>query len=228
MRSLFFAAVAALSAAGATAQDITPTLTITGSATISAPPDVAKLTAGVETVADTAGGAMSQNAAAMTGVFAALESAQIDQSDFQTSQLRLDQVWDDGRRSEDGARSVIGFRATNLVTITVRDVAALGGLIDGLSAAGANNFHNISFAIDDPAPLVDAARAAAVEDARRKAELYASAAGVSLGPVLTIREPGTAPGPGPFAARAEMASDTPIAAGSVELGVRVEIVYALE
>lgn len=219
-----------LLAPGLAAAQETPqrTLVVTGSAQVSAPPDVATISAGVETAAESAAEAMAANAAAMAQVIAALEAAGLDPADYQTTGFDVSEIWDDGG-SPDGRRRVTGYRVSNALTIRARDVAGVGALIDGLGAAGANRFHSLVFSIDDPTPLIDAARRDAVAEARRKAALYADAAGVALGPVLSLREGGRGFEPGPFAApRAEAAMDMPIAAGSVELGAEVEIVYGLE
>jgi uncharacterized protein YggE len=144
--------------------------------------------------------------------------------DVQTSQISVDPLWDDGGNQVPRVR---GYAATNLVTIKVRDLARLGAVIDSVGAAGANRIVGVGFELADSRARLDEARKLAVEDARAKATLLAEAAGVTLGPALSIREPG-AEVPGPLMARAEMAMDMPIAPGVVVLGARVEIVYAIE
>ncbi len=230
MRRLALALVLLVPAMCVSAQEaaLSRTLVVSGSAQVSAPPDLATVNAGVETAADTAAEAMASNGAAMARVIAVLEAAGLAPEDYQTTGFDVSEIWEDGG-GPDGRRGVTGYRVSNALTIRVRDVAAVGGLIDALSAAGANRFHSLVFSVDDPQPFVDAARRDAVAEARRKAELYAGAAGVTLGPVLTLREGGRGFDPEPFAApRAEAAMDTPIAAGSVRLGADVEIVYAIE
>ena len=110
----------------------------------------------------------------------------------------------------------------------MRDLASLGGLIDALAGAGANRLYGIGFEVSEPRPSVDAARREAVADARAKAELYAEAAGVTLGPVVTIRENVGMGGPEPLRAKAAMAEAAPVAEGTVTLTADVEVVFGIE
>ncbi|MCB1403368.1 MAG: SIMPL domain-containing protein, partial [Rhodobacteraceae bacterium] len=119
---------------------------------------------------------------------AALEAAGIDRADVQTSRLSLDSIWEN--RSDGGTPKVVGFQASNMVTVTVRDIDRLGAVVDAVAAAGGNRIFGVDFAVDEPRAQIDAARERAVADARAKAELYAGAAGVALGPVLSISEGG--------------------------------------
>jgi uncharacterized protein len=126
---------------------------------------------------------------------------------------------------------MIGYQAGNDVRVRVRDLNRLGVLLDALVTAGSNQLQGISFAIDDTTALLDQARDRAVQDARRKAERYAAAAGVQVGRVLSISEAG-AEIPRPLmrmaAAEMDMGSSVPIASGEQELGVSVNVVYELE
>jgi uncharacterized protein len=202
-------------------------ITVTGMAEAEAVPDVATVTAGVETRAATAAAALAGNSEAMTRVFAAIEAAGIERRDLQTSQLGLDPVYAPYDGSEEPQR-VVGYQASNLVTVRVREVAKLGALIDAVTGAGANRLYGIGLEVSDPREQIDAARERAVADARAKAELYARAAGVSLGPVVSIRETAEQP-PGPVMMRAEAADAAPpVSEGTVTLSTQVEIVYAIE
>jgi uncharacterized protein YggE len=212
-------------AAPAASQDVRPRVTVIGEGRVDAAPDLATFTAGVQTEATRAEEAFAATSAAMRAVFEALAAAGIAPEDMQTSQLSLDALWADDQGQ--GQPRLRGYSASNLVTIRVRDIERLGPVIDAVGAAGANRVYGVTFAIADPKAATDEARRLAVADARAQAELLAEAAGVTLGPVLSIREPG-GEAPGPMFARAEMAMDTPVAAGEVSVGARVEIVYAIE
>ena len=85
---------------------------------------------------------------------------------------------------------MVAYQADNTVTVRVREIAQLGGTIDALAGAGANRLYGIGFEVSEPRAALDAARREAVADARAKAELFAEAAGVTLGPVISIREGG--------------------------------------
>lgn len=229
MRPTLPAVLALLLAAGpGMAQEQPPRqIVVAGEAEVEAPPDRAVVTAGVDSQAATAAAALEANAAAMTAVFDALEAAGVPPADFQTSQLSLDPLWEN-REDGVGPPRVVGYQASNLVTVTVREIARLGPVIDAVTGAGANRLHGIAFEVSEPRPYLDDARERAVADARARAELYARAAGVTLGPVVTIREATDIGGPQPMYARAEMAVATPIAEGTVALSARVEVVYAIE
>ncbi len=222
-----FAAGLAL-AAPALAQDAPRQITVMGSSQADAVPDRATITAGVETQAPTAAGALAANSETMAAVFAALEAAAVEKRDMQTSQLNLSPVYEPFREGAEAPPQVVAYQASNMVTVRVRDLANLGKLIDALAGAGANRLYGIGFDVSEPGPSLDAARRKAVADARAKAELYAEAAGVTLGPVVTIRENVGLGAPEPLRARAAMAEAVPVAAGSVTLTADVEVVFAIE
>lgn len=221
-------AVGLIAGGPAPAQDITDRrIVVTGTAEVSAAPDVARLTLGVETRAATAGAALAENAAAMRALFAALDGLGIAPEDRQTVRLDLSPVYADRSDGRDAPLEISGYRADNLVAVTLREISALGIAIDAVAASGANRIDGIGFEISDPDPLVEVARGDAVREARARAELYAEAAGVTLGPVLSITERGDAV-PRPMMARAEAMSDMPIAEGRLTLGASVEVVFGIE
>ena len=201
-------------------------LTVTGSATVDAAPDIATVTAGVETQAPTAADALKANGAAMTEVLAAAKAAGVAEADMQTSQLTLNPVFAPDPGGSQAAPQVVAYQASNMVSVRVRDVARLGGTIDALTAAGANRLYGVSFDVDEPGAILDTARQQAVADARRKAEILATAAGVKLGPVIAIAEGGGGGGV-PLRARMDAAMAMPVAAGSVSLGADVTVVFGL-
>jgi uncharacterized protein YggE len=214
-------------AGAAAAQEPPRQITVQGAAEADAVPDLATVTAGVDTRAETAAAALADNSETMTAIFAAIDAAGIERRDVQTSQLTLNPVYEPYRDDAEAPPAVVAYEASNLVTVRVRAVDSLGAVIDALAQAGANRLQGVSFEVADPKPHLDAAREQAVADARARAELYARAAGVALGPVVSIRE--TVEVPGPIMMRAEAASDAPpIAAGTVTLAAQVEVVYAIE
>ena len=135
----------------AVAQETPRQITVTGSSQVDAVPDRATITAGVETQAPTAAGALAANSQAMAAVFAALEAAKVEKRDMQTSQLNLNPVYEPFREGAEAPPQVVAFQASNMVTVTVRDLASLGGLIDALAGAGANRLYGIGFEVDGPA-----------------------------------------------------------------------------
>ncbi len=211
----------------ASAEDAGRRIIVTGSAEVEAVPDIATVNAGVESQAPEAAAALAANAAGMNAVFDALKTAGIERADVQTSRLSLDSIWEN--RTDGGVPKAMGYQASNMVTITVRDIARLGAVVDAVAAAGGNRIFGVDFSVDEPRAQIDAAREKAVVDARAKAELYAAAAGVKLGAVMSISENGgSGPSPSPLFARAEAMADTPVAEGTVTLGATVEVVFAIE
>ena len=85
---------------------------------------------------------------------------------------------------------IVGYTVSNSVTVTVRDLAQLGPVLDAVVSSGVNQMNGLSFSIAEPEPLRNEARKMAVAEARTRAELYAQAAGVSLGRILSISEAG--------------------------------------
>ena len=206
--------------------DYPPAISVSGEASVAAPPDLAQIDAGVASDSKTAREATEANNAAMTKVLQALKAANFDPKDYQTSQLSLQPQYAPNRA---GPAAVVGYRASNRVTIRVRDVSKVAGVIDTLVGAGANEIGGINFMVSQASKLLDEAREKAVEDARRKAEIYAKAAGVTLGAPLSISEEGS-PGPMPFRKMAGgmAASAAPVAQGEETLSVTVSVSWAIK
>jgi uncharacterized protein YggE len=203
-------------------------ITVTGAAEAEAVPDLATITAGVETRAETAAAALAANSEAMTAVFVALDAAGVERRDMQTSQLTLSPVYAPYEEGAPEAQRVVGYEAGNMVTVRLRDVGGLGSVVDSLAKAGANRLYGIGFELADPKTALATAREDAVADARARAELYARAAGVTLGPVLSIREAVEVPQPMMARAQAMEAAAPPVAQGTVALAAQVEVVFGLE
>jgi uncharacterized protein len=195
---------------------------------VSAAPDLAHVAAGVVAEAPRAADAVQQASAAMQKVLAALDKAGIDKKDVQTSRFDVSPLYADTPRTGRGTPQITGYRASNQVQVEVHGVDKVGGVLDALVAAGANDVGGVTFGIAEPAPLQDEARKKAIADARRKAELYAAATGSTLGRVLDIDESGGAAPPMPVRYRMEAAAAAvPIAPGELDLGVNVVVTWAL-
>jgi hypothetical protein len=204
---------------------LAPAISVTGEATLSVPPDLAEVEAGVTSDAKTARAASEANNTTMGQLLLALKAAGVDAKDVQTSRLSL-QPQNAPNRA--GPSAIVGYRASNRVTVRLHDVAKVASTIDMLVGAGATNIGGINFMVSQASKLLDDARTQAVADARRKAEIYAKAAGVTLGAPLSISEQGS-PGPMPFSkmAAAPMAV-TPIAQGEETLSVSVSVTWAIK
>ena len=204
-----------------------PMISVTGEATISVPPDLALIEGGVTTEAKTAREASDANNTAMGKVLLALKGSGVDERDVQTSRLSLQPQY--AQQTRPGPNVVTGYRASTRVTVKLRDVAKVAAVIDTLVSAGANEIGGISFMVEKASKLLDDARAQAVADARRKAEIYAAAAGVTLGAPVSISEDGGAPAP--MQARkmaAGFAASAPVAQGEETLQVTVSVSWAIK
>jgi len=220
------ALASALLTAPALAQVIPPAaISVTGEATVSVPPDLAEIDGGVTSEAKTAREASEANNTAMGKVLQALKGAGIEEKDVQTSRLSL-QPQSAPNRS--GPSAIAGYRASNRVTVRVRDVTKVANVIDTLVGAGANEIGGINFVVSQASKLLDEARERAVADARRKAEIYAKAAGVTLGAPLSISEEGNS-APVPYRRMAAgMAASAPVAQGEETLAVTVSVSWAIK
>jgi uncharacterized protein YggE len=226
-RNSFAVAVAAAAwlAAPALAQVPPPAISVSGEATVSVAPDQAQIDAGVSSEAKTAREASEANNAAMGKVLLALKGAGIEEKDYQTARLSLQPQYAQNRT---GPSAVTGYRASNRVSIKLRDVTKVANVIDTLVGAGANEIGGIHFVVSQASKLLDEARDKAVADARRKAEIYAKAAGVTLGEPLSISEEGAAAPVFRGKVAAPMALNAPVAPGEETLSVTVNVSWAIK
>lgn len=218
----------ALFASAASAADDMPrrSITVTASGSVTAVPDLARITSGVATEAPVARDAVAKNSEAMKKIIAGLKAGGIDEKDIQTAAFHIEPRY---TRAREGEASVIdGYRATNQVQVTVRNLDKLGEVLDRLVGLGANEMAGLSLDVSQAEKLKDDARKEAVANAQRRARLYADAAGVELGEVLRIDESGdTAPRP-IFAGRALKAEVVPIERGTETLEATVSVTWALK
>lgn len=187
-------------------------------------PDMATITLGVMTEGKTAAEAMAANATRMNAVVASLKKAGIAEKDIQTSNLNLNPQY---RYQENQPPMLVGYQASNQVTIRVLDLKKLGPAVDATVNAGANQVHGISFGLLDPTAAENAAREAAVKALAAKAELYARATGHRVSRLVSLSEGGgyTPRPPMPMmemtASRGFAKDSTPVQGG--ELTVRIDV-----
>lgn len=229
--ALLALAVAALAAGagGAVAEDeksLQRTVTVSASATVSAEPDLARITVGVVSEAETAREALSRNTEAMRQVIDGLKAAGIAAEDVRTVSFSVDARYSSPR---DGSQpKITGYQARNDVQVTARDLKRLGEVLDQLVRLGANQMGGLSFEVSKAETLKDEARKQAVANARRRAELFASATGARVGEVVAIAEESAAPpGPRPMFRSAMAAEAVPIERGTLQLEAHVTVTLAL-
>ena len=163
----------------------------------------------------------------MTAILASLRSSGVADRDLRTSGLALEPTYE---YPPDAPRVLTGHTLRNAVVARLRDLDRVPEAIDGALAAGATSLDGLTFDVADRAVPEAVARAAAVADALAKAAVLARAAGVAIGPVLSIAEGFTEPDPLPrpmMMARQASADSTPVEGGEQAIVVNVELVLGL-
>jgi uncharacterized protein YggE len=228
-RSLFAVMLLVAAPALAADKDTPHIVAVWGEGAVRAVPDTAEVSAGVVSQADTAAAALKDNSAAMDKVMKAVQSFGIASGDVQTQGINVSPVMARPAGRADAPPQITGYRASNIVSVRVRDMTKLGVVLDALVSSGANEMHGMRLTIGAPDKLMDEARGKAMDNARHKAELLAKAAGVKLGRVTSIsEETGVSAQPRMYALAERASAPVPIAAGEVELKATVRVVYALE
>ena len=200
-------------------------LTMSGHGSAEGVPDTVQISAGVTVQARTAAEALAADNMRMTHVFAALKAKGVPDRAIQTSEFSVSPQYPSNNSN---LQTITGYEVTNRVTVTLNDVTKLGQTLDALVAAGANQMNGIVFSIRDSAALLTSARQAAVADATAKAKIYAKAAGVTLGPILSISENGSEEPRPMMLGAARMGKFTPTAAGEQSLGANATIIWEIQ
>jgi uncharacterized protein YggE len=234
-----------------------PTVSVSGHGEVNVPPDTASVSIGIDVIQPTLAEAQAQATAQATAVIAALKAAGIADEDIQTEYFSVNILRDyDAVATADAAvgapavapadatvgatpeaanvdpTQITGFEIVNQLQVTVRDTDMLGELLDEAVKAGANSINGITFSVDDQTAAAREARRLAVEDARTKAEALAAAAGLTLGPVVSIAEGTVSPIPPPMLAAAggdvAMAeAAVPVQPGTSTVAVDVSMTFQL-
>lgn len=201
-------------------------ITMTGHGEAHATPDTAMLSAGVSAQAPIAAAALAANTTRMQAVIAALKKLGISDKDVQTSNFSVSPQY---FRGNGEAPRITGYQANNQVEVRLEDVSKLGAALDALVTAGANQMNGVSFSIRDDAALLAQARAAAVADARLKANTFSKAAGVTLGSILSIGEQAATALVPEFSVQAVNATrSVPVALGEQGISADVTIIWEIK
>jgi uncharacterized protein YggE len=222
-------------AAAPAAQGSTPaipgSITVVGQGEAFGRPDQAQAQIGVEIFAETVDAATSQNQATFDRIMNALVDQGIAEEDIQTSNYS---VWAEQRYSETGvSEGISGYRVSNQVNVTIRDISKVSDVLAAAIDAGANSIYGVYFSVSDPAALEAEARAAAMADAAQRAASLAELGNVELGNITIISEVIGSPvqplvrGLGGGAAE-EAASAPGISPGQLSFQVQVQVTYGLQ
>jgi uncharacterized protein YggE len=205
-------------------------VTVNGQGKVSYVPDLGYVTVGVSSKGATAEEAWAKNNAAIKKLFEVLKAHGIDPKDYQTSNLNVTPEYS-RPENEELRGHIVGYVVSYDLRITVRKLDDMGALLDDMVKNGANRNVSISFGLADTEKLMDEARIKAIADARRKAELYAKAAGTNLGKVISISEVQMGypqPLQMEFRDTKSFAVGLQLAQGQQELSVSITVVYGFD
>ncbi len=211
----------------------TAIMSLQGTATVSAKPDMATISTGVSNSAETARAALDANNAAMASLLSAIKASGVASRDMQTSNFSIDPQYVYSEKTDNnGYRlppKLVGYNVSNILTVNLRNLKTLGTVLDQMVTAGSNTIGGISFAVSDNKALVDEARKAAMADAFSKARLYAETANVCLARIVSISENnGYVPEPKMLRAlNMEAVSDVPVASGEIGYSMTVTVNWEL-
>lgn len=231
-----FAVVIAMAAPAANAQQpqvpvpaIQGTLlSVSAEGKVEGRPDMATISLGVQTEAPTAQAAVQANAQRMTGLIAALRRAGIAERDIQTSNVSVNPQQ---QYRENQPPITTGYQANNTVSAKIRNIDNVGRVIDASVGAGGNTVNGVYFSYQNPDAQLDAARRNAIEEARRRAGIYAQALNMQVVRIVAVQEGGgySPPVPMPIMrmeARAD-AAPTPVEPGQIETTANVSVTFEL-
>ena len=213
-------------AVGALAPDADPavhTITVVGTAAVTRVPDTARVSVGVGVTKSTVKAAREAAAKSMTAIIASIKALGIDEKDIKTTGIDLSPHY-----SNSSTPKITGYRMSQQLQVTVRDMAKAGDVVDTATAKGANEVNGLWFEVGDPVSAMDEARAAAIAQARTSAQKMAAAAGVSLGIVVSISE-SVSSSPGPYYYGDDMrALETTIQPGTQDVQATVSVTFEIE
>jgi hypothetical protein len=199
-------------------------LTVAGEASLSVRPDQAIVAAGVMATKPTAAEALAEASRVIELGLKRLDELGIQRANVQTSGLSLSPVYDD---PQPGAEpKLVGHRASYQLTITIDDLNKVSPVLDGLVGVGLNQLAGVRFGLKEERTLRTQTLQAATAAARPKAEAMAAGLGLTLGPVLQVREEGVGAVP-PLPANEAVRAGVPIEAGQLTLRLRVQVTFAL-
>lgn len=204
------------------------TVTVTGSGTAEAAPDLLTLSIGVECRRDNAGDAFTAAGEASAAVAGALRTRGVEGRDIRTSGLnvRADVVWQEGR-----GQQITGYVASGMLSVRLRDLAAGPGVIAAAVEAGGNDVRldGVQLGFADTTAVLALAREAAWADASAAAAQLAGLAGAELGAVVSVQQNAVPSAPVPLGGmqRAFAADSVTVEAGDLSVSTGVTVVWEL-
>lgn len=209
------------------------TLFVSGSASNQTKPDKVTVSLGVETTDSTAQAALTSNSNLMNKVLEALKAAGVQENETSTSTFNITPNYNYSSNNNQGR--LIGFTVSNSIQIESSSIESVSKWIDGAVSAGANNVNNIYFSLSNQKSdeMKNSLLKDAIDNAKTKADIAASAAGLKVIGVksIIVGEAGSPP-PVPVYKTDALrpgagASSTPIISGQQEISATVSIIYLI-
>ncbi len=207
-------------------------VTVQATGTVKAVPDGVSFNFAVSVLAQSSESAMSDASATAELVRAALEAAGVDQEDIATQNVS---VYPEYLSSSTGTQTLSGYRAQQVFTVTLRDTAKAGEVVDSVIAAGGNSLqvYGVTPTLLDTDAAVAQAREAAMKSAKEKANDYAGLVDADLGSVVYVTEVASPSSPIPLMVGDSATASSPMAKTEINLGtqdvsVTVEVRWSLD
>jgi len=202
-------------------------ITVKAQGTVKVVPDAVRINATATNLASTNKDALSATSKTAAAIRAALKTAKIDSKDFATTSIT---TFPEYKYGNDGTTTLLGYRATQSFTITVKAANTAGALVDSLVAAGGDSvqINGVSPFVLDSTKATESARAIAVKNAKSRALSYAKLLGVSLGKVNYLTEDSSPVPPAPIFATAKSEADaTVVDLGQQDVTVAITVQWSL-
>ncbi|HUX51091.1 MAG TPA: SIMPL domain-containing protein [Spirochaetia bacterium] len=223
-----FLAPISLAAEGSAESTSARTISVSGTGTVLASPDIATVRIGVESRNADVKRALNATADRMKAVVAAVEAAGVAEKDISTVDYRVDFMQNDQQQSSATGRTGT-YIVTDVAEVTIHEIGRLGTVLDGALGAGANDLQGVTFALANPAPVEQQARAIAFRQAYDRADQLAKLSGSTIVRALKISEAGSGAGPSlPMLKAAVFAGSPPVNAGQLEVTVTVQATFQVK
>lgn len=195
---------------------------VNGTGTVKAQPDIAIVNLGVITEDVSLRKAQAENSSKTKSVLDSLYKMNIPKRDISTAVFDIQPQYD----YIEGKQEFRGYRVTNILSVIIRDLSAIGEIIDTATANGANRVDNIRFSIENPSLYYNQALTLAVRSATEKAKQLANDFGVQLDPIpRKITEQSSVSITEDSPTVKLMASTTPILPGQMDVTARIEVTF---
>ena len=223
---LLFSFISYMSMAQTTTQDVVqsvvPTVNVVGEASIEATPTLVNISVSIEGEGKDAKLLRQENGEKLAKVIQAINKEEVPMKNFQTDYVSLYKNYDYNTKTYQ-------YRISQTVKIKLDNLAKYETLMDALFEAGVNQINSVTFGIEDStrAKLQQEARIAAIDDARKKALLYATSLDQNIGKALTIRETSLRDTPASVMIRGAAPSNTTLALGSISVNSQIIVTFEL-